>query len=107
MGEADVDATNVKGQTSLHLACQTNLDDMVRLLLKGKASLEAVDAEQKTPLDICTESSSAKALRALDGLPPLEEPPVEEPTGESSNPPEAVLAADAEAAEKDAQATVD
>ena len=51
---ADIHATNVRGQTPLHLASMTDNVDMVRTLVDGGANIDVVDpAENIRPLHNC------------------------------------------------------
>ena len=47
-----LDGRNNDGQTPLHLACQEGHLDVVRILIAYGASLELIDNEGRTPLDL-------------------------------------------------------
>lgn len=48
----DIDATNHKGMTALHLAAEKSHLEMVQLLIKEKANPHLRDNQQRTPFDI-------------------------------------------------------
>lgn len=52
-----VDAADVKGQTTLHVAAQNGLADAVNVLLQMNASLEIKDINGKTPLEVAVENA--------------------------------------------------
>lgn len=52
-----MDAADVKGQTTLHVAAQNGLADAVNVLLQMNASLEIKDINGKTPLEVAVENA--------------------------------------------------
>ena len=54
---SDIDAVNIKGQTTLHIAALNGLADAVNVLLQMNASLEKKDILGKTPLEVAVENA--------------------------------------------------
>ena len=54
---SDIDAVDIKGQTTLHIAAQNGLADAVNVLLQMNASLEKKDILGKTPLEVAVENA--------------------------------------------------
>jgi hypothetical protein len=55
------------GMTALHYAAQYNFDDMVVMLLKGKADKNRKDNFGRTPLQLARKFKSARSVKALSG----------------------------------------
>lgn len=49
-----IDHRDNYGNTALHLACEEDRQDEAKLLVEHGASLEILNLEQKTPLDLCS-----------------------------------------------------
>ena len=69
-GKVRVDQLNVKEETPLHLASKFGYPDMVELLLKAGASLEARNQRYQTPLDVAQNKNVRDVFeRHLERLP--------------------------------------
>jgi ankyrin repeat protein len=56
---------NVNSATALHIACERNYSEIVRLLVEGGASPEALDGKRRTPLHLAAGSGSPEIVRYL------------------------------------------
>ncbi|KAK6069961.1 hypothetical protein SCUP234_10376 [Seiridium cupressi] len=71
-GRSDkVDARDQNGRTPLHYACRSGRSETVSLLLAAGADPTAQDANDRTPLDACTEFEEEQALWSDYGKPDL------------------------------------
>lgn len=52
--EASPDVPTVRGETPLHLACRANQTDIIRILLRNGAQVDARAREQQTALHIAS-----------------------------------------------------
>ncbi|KAL3265407.1 hypothetical protein HHI36_009612 [Cryptolaemus montrouzieri] len=52
--QLDIDSRDAYGNTPLHLACEEDRQEEARLLVQNGASLQARNAEKKTPLELCS-----------------------------------------------------
>ena len=68
-GEADPDATNGQGETSLHLACKGMQSDLIHLLVNDyDAPVTARDEEDRTPLHFLLNSKLGGKLECIEIL---------------------------------------
>jgi len=65
LGKADIDGTDSKGRTALHIAALRKDSDLMVFLLQRGAKLEAREAEGKTPFQISVELSHQAGIKAL------------------------------------------
>jgi ankyrin repeat protein len=54
----NVNVKNDKGKTALHLACTTGNEDMINLLLKNGADVNALDDQGNKPFDLISTERS-------------------------------------------------
>jgi ankyrin repeat protein len=61
----DVNGSNSKGQTSLHIASKLGHFEAIKLLIAAHSNMEAKDHEMKTPLHLAAAAGRDKAVLAL------------------------------------------
>ncbi len=57
---SDIDAADLKGRTTLHLAAEKGLADAVNVLLQRNAMLNIYNKEGETPLEVAVESATLR-----------------------------------------------
>ena len=57
---SEVDAADMKGQTTLHIAAENGLADAVNVLLQRNAMLNVLNKKGKTPLELAVESATLR-----------------------------------------------
>ena len=55
---SDIDAVDLRGRTSLHIAADNGLADVVNILLQRNATLNIRDKQGKTPLDVAVDNAT-------------------------------------------------
>lgn len=68
VGSANVNVQNINLQTPLHLAVERQHTQLVRLLVKKKASLNIADKDGDTPLHEALRNHTLSQLRQLQDL---------------------------------------
>ncbi|XP_052062916.1 ankyrin-1-like [Mytilus californianus] len=63
--QADVSLRNYKGQTALHIACESGDCDVVEMLLERKADIAVCDNEGNSPLDLACQREHTDVVKLL------------------------------------------
>lgn len=63
--QADISVRNYKGQTALHIACESGDNDVVQMLLAKKAHITVCDYEGNSPLDLACQREHTYVVKLL------------------------------------------